>query len=697
MPSLAVVRCVCGDCVGETEVEENTSKAFVESAGLMAAAMASANETGSPLFLINLCASMAPVQLANKTLPGLENYRLYQVTRVEDGRTRYRLRLGFFTTEVEAEGVLARVRENYPTAFTACLAEEDRRHTRGYVVAAATKPTMTVVASNPNPAKAPAPNALASTPASAPAAPVQPPKAAPVAKATAAASPAPSKSAPIKTAPIPTPPAQEIKVTAPAAPTTPAQRAAAPKVAAGTSPEAKSAPSKTQISSPVSAPKAATPKSAPDIITADDLAGLENLSWDLPPLKAEATGKHAGTIVSASFKTQPVIKADPKPATPAPKPIAKADNSPSMRAPALELTLSDPPPPPPPAKASAPSTQPFHVGKGIELPSIELSLQSESANAGKTGTTTSAKPAPTAARPILSAPPAAKASPAVAKPQAPLKTQPTAPMPQMAKTSNIATNPDLDSTQTIRALTNEEMADEAQEKWFAIQLASSEQPVNLDAMPHLDIFEAYRLYSVAIAGSGKIVHSLRLGFFKEAVSAEAVSGYLKTFFGSPSVLRISVAEQARFKDATLPKKGAHPEPASTPNVVSLNTARNTRAAAVPTVTMEVVPGAQADTSATGSFRMNNTGSFRTSDTAKHRALTPTGMKPAAKHAAPAVKRSPPIPKKTSTTGKYKVASKKSLAEQLLDEAKEVELSESGIFKVGKNDSLLSRLVDKLKK
>ena len=87
--------------------------------------------------------------------------------------------------------------------------------------------------------------------------------------------------------------------------------------------------------------------------------------------------------------------------------------------------------------------------------------------------------------------------------------------------------PELDSTQTIRALTNAEMEDAAQEKWFAVQLAVSDQPVNLDAMPRLDIFEAYRLYSVATAGSGKIVHSLRLGFFKEAVSAEAVMGYLQ--------------------------------------------------------------------------------------------------------------------------------------------------------------------------
>jgi hypothetical protein len=95
------------------------------------------------------------------------------------------------------------------------------------------------------------------------------------------------------------------------------------------------------------------------------------------------------------------------------------------------------------------------------------------------------------------------------------------------------------------------MEDAAQEKWFAVQLAVSDQPVNLDAMPRLDIFEAYRLYSVASAGSGKIVHSLRLGFFKEAVSAEAVMGYLQTFFGSPTVMRVSVAEHARFQGSAV--------------------------------------------------------------------------------------------------------------------------------------------------
>jgi hypothetical protein len=41
--------------------------------------------------------------------------------------------------------------------------------------------------------------------------------------------------------------------------------------------------------------------------------------------------------------------------------------------------------------------------------------------------------------------------------------------------------------------------------------------------------------------------------------------------------------------------------------------------------------------------------------------------------------------------------KKSLQEQLLDEAREVQLSESAIRKLPKSDSLLSRLVGKLTK
>src|SRR4030095_12369766 len=78
------------------------------------------------------------------------------------------------------------------------------------------------------------------------------------------------------------------------------------------------------------------------------------------------------------------------------------------------------------------------------------------------------------------------------------------------------------------------------------------------------------------------------GFFKEAVSAEAVMGYLQTFFGTPSVMRVSVAEHARFKDPPSTKQPA--PPVQEAKVVELNNARAARPI-IPTVTMEVAPGA----------------------------------------------------------------------------------------------------------
>jgi hypothetical protein len=341
-----------------------------------------------------------------------------------------------------------------------------------------------------------------------------------------------------------------------------------------------------------------------------------------------------------------------------------------MRVRALDLTFSDPPPAPVHAKPTAPAA-PFHVGKGVEIKDSGIHLEADKP-------TIAAKvparvPEKAVARPAhtLAAPIAAAARPAAAV------------TPPARSTGSSAPPPELDSTQTIRALTSAEMEDEQQDKWFAVQLAVSDQPVNLDAMPRLDIFEAYRLYSVATAGSGKIVHSLRLGFFKEAVSAEAVSGYLNTFFGSPTIMRVSVAEHARFKDPPSSKKPA--VPAHEAKVVELNNARTTARPVVPTVTMEV--STSVDTAATGSFKTSATGT--------HKAL-----KSAAKSAGPNTKRARTSNGRTGNTGKHRTLppiEKKSLAEQLLDEAREVELSESGIRKLPKNDSLLSRMFGKLTK
>ncbi|HEY7639661.1 MAG TPA: hypothetical protein VH814_08045, partial [Steroidobacteraceae bacterium] len=650
-------------------VEKSTSNAQAVTPPL--APIAAAAGTGSALFVINLCASIAPVRLDGNNIPGLENYRLYQVARNEDGRTRHRLRLGFFTSESHAESVLTVVRQQYPTAFTACLCEEDRRFARGFL---------------PEPAGA-----------------------------------------------VPRPVATAAKQTPPAAPAKPTPAAAktlapaAPEVIELTwEPEAPQPQAKAASSSPTAPAK--------PVVNPND--GLDDFSWEPPSLtpaadaaiaKTEATGvmkaklsvekntsdtaKHpALKIAPKQPASKPPVAAKPaapvaKPATAvAAKPAAKPDPASSMRVRALDLTFSEPPPAPAMTSRAAPAG-PFHVGKGVEFKDVGISLESEPAKPA--GPAANAKPAMPAkpAAPVkaktekanapakpIAAPKvperaAAKSTPApiaaAAKPAAPML-----PPIRISGGSNVAP-PELDSTQTIRALTSAEMEDAAQEKWFAVQLAVSDQPVNLDAMPRLDIFEAYRLYSVATAGSGKIVHSLRLGFFKEAVSAEAVMGYLNTFFGSPSVMRVSVAEHARFKDAPSTKKPA-PAPVQEAKVVELNNARSGRPV-IPTVTMEVAPGV--DTAATGSFRPLDTGSFRTSASGKHKALKNAAKSAGSSKTARAHSR-------TGNTGKHKTLppiEKKSLAEQLLDEAREVELSESGIRKLPKNDSLLSRMLGKLTK
>jgi hypothetical protein len=640
------------------------------------APIAAASGNGSALFVINLCASIAPVRLDGNNIPGLENYRLYQVARNEDGRTRHRLRLGFFTSESHAESVLAVVRQQYPTAFTACLCEEDRRFARGFL-----------------PEAAPAP--------SRPVAPVVKPATVPAPAAVAAPKPA-----------------------TPAKPTPPAARTLAPA-------EPEIVELTWEPETPPVAAKSASPapQAAKSAVTATD--GLDDFTWEPPSLTPAADAAIARTAATGVVKAtpepekktsdtarHPALKLTSKPAAkPAPPPVAKPvaakspDPASSMRVRALDLTFSDPPPAPV-VTQRAPSAEPFHVGKGVEFKDAGIQLAAEPAKQAPpapTPPTARAKLAPSVkpAAPVKAAAKAATAKPvatpapkvpeknarpaqapaAAAKPAAPKPTAaPVSPPPiRITGASNVPA-PELDSTQTIRALTNAEMEDASQEKWFAVQLAVSDQPVNLDAMPRLDIFEAYRLYSVATAGSGKIVHSLRLGFFKEAVSAEAVMGYLNTFFGSPSVMRVSVAEHARFKDAPSTKKPS--APVQEAKVVELNNARGARPV-IPTVTMEVAPGV--DTAATGSFRPLETGSFKTSASGKHKAL---------KNAAKAAGAARTARAKTGNTGKHKTLpslEKKSLAEELLDEAREVELSASGIRKLPKNDSLLSRMLGKLTK
>ena len=101
-------------------------------------------------------------------------------------------------------------------------------------------------------------------------------------------------------------------------------------------------------------------------------------------------------------------------------------------------------------------------------------------------------------------------------------------------------------TQTLRPLTLTELEDALALRWFIIQLSCSEEAFDPDTLPNLDIFSEYRLYSVAGMEQGKLMHSLRLGFFSAEAHAKAVAGYLESFYESPAIKRVSAAERTRF-------------------------------------------------------------------------------------------------------------------------------------------------------
>jgi hypothetical protein len=128
---------------------------------------------------------------------------------------------------------------------------------------------------------------------------------------------------------------------------------------------------------------------------------------------------------------------------------------------------------------------------------------------------------------------------------APIKAPARMPSPAPASTARAAV-PALDSTQTLRRLTPVELESEGGLRWYVIQLALSDAPVDPDTVPILDIFTLYRLYTVSGIEDGRVMHALRLGFFAEQIAASAVANYLGTYYEKPLIKRVSVAERERF-------------------------------------------------------------------------------------------------------------------------------------------------------
>src|SRR5208282_4270174 len=68
-------------------------------------------------FVINLCSSTTPVALSPPDHAGLKRFIFFVSRRREEGRERFRLHMGYFESQEEAEKLLDIVREIYPGAW----------------------------------------------------------------------------------------------------------------------------------------------------------------------------------------------------------------------------------------------------------------------------------------------------------------------------------------------------------------------------------------------------------------------------------------------------------------------------------------------------------------------------------------------------------------------------------------------------
>src|SRR5579863_9100300 len=143
-------------------------------AGAEAASPAAAAPNTGP-FVLNLCSSTTPMALAQADKEELKRFTFFVSRRFEEGRERFRLHMGYFTTLAEAEEWLTVVRDIYPGAWAG---EAPGKKLRARAAAAAAEQAIH--------AQGPAPrSALPNLPHSIPAAPAAHPAPQPRAAAPA--------------------------------------------------------------------------------------------------------------------------------------------------------------------------------------------------------------------------------------------------------------------------------------------------------------------------------------------------------------------------------------------------------------------------------------------------------------------------------------------------------------------------------
>ena len=101
-------------------------------------------------------------------------------------------------------------------------------------------------------------------------------------------------------------------------------------------------------------------------------------------------------------------------------------------------------------------------------------------------------------------------------------------------------------TQTWRDIKAELKRDAAVQ--FAVQLEWSVSEIDIGRVPSLAIFGAYTLYRIEGNRQGRKWFGLRLGFFRDALSAKQVAYYVRSEFASVAVVPVSVREREQARD-----------------------------------------------------------------------------------------------------------------------------------------------------
>jgi hypothetical protein len=424
---------------------------------------------GSGPFVINLSSSSVPISLPNNGIAVAPNTRVYQIRCVEDRSVRYRLRLGPFVTETQANAVLTVARDNYPAALTATAISSDLEAFADIQYEVVSAEVAVSAPLNPE-----------------------------ILTAEISFSPSPAVAPPVLAA-----------------------LTVVPSVAA-------------------------PPTVAPPVLT---LATVEYT----PPLSA--TAKPVADLPAGDFSPMPEIFTLELLAEPAPAPVVPPrPKAPPQKSLLESLTALGFPP------TNTSKQVPVRLSRGApkSVSTPRNVLKAENLSPAKPVVTAAVKPAviPTA-RPVLAAAPVPSKTVPVSKPVMAAKVavpaMPAAKAPAQPASPSWPTADELnkrplnlESTQTLRTLTPAELESATQLRWFVVELATSDRAFDPDAVPNLDIFTVYRLYSVESSNQGAVKHTLRLGFFSEAIAAQAVADYLSSHYEKPAVARVSIAERERF-------------------------------------------------------------------------------------------------------------------------------------------------------